>query len=213
MNRPAILTVIANLSSAIPKLVFAVLALIFIICNRDTPPVLAYDDLYAAYDSSWQTSVAGLIPPKIREPFDKDRWQKWMQADPNAIRQREIADFFKPRPVLDTVYRHRSPLSVERPNDLNVRLKERTDFLQSYPVIGMKREEILSLLGPPSASPKPAERDGIVDYYQLSYSHNQITPILFLEFRYSNGRVCAFRTEHIVPAIPTAEKFGKQVPY
>jgi hypothetical protein len=179
MSRTAVPTVQGNLSSAISKLAFASFTSMFaFICNLGSPPVLADDDSYSMRDTPWQTTTTGLVPPKVVEPFDKDKWQHWM-GDRNVH------------------------------PDLKLRLKEWTDFLESYPVIGMKREDITSLLGSPSENPKPTKEDAIIDYYQLDYAHSQNVPMFYLEFQYSNGRVCAFRTENIVP-LYTGVPFGME---
>jgi hypothetical protein len=94
------------------------------------------------------------------------------------------------------------------------RLKETWDLLHSNLIIGMTRHDILDLLGPASARPK--ERDYSdpafyqlereyhdVDYYQLTSPGGDCvpSPIDYLELKYSNDHISAFRIEEITPIL------------
>jgi hypothetical protein len=90
--------------------------------------------------------------------------------------------------------------------DVNLRLRERWDLLQSYQLVGMSRREIADMLGPPEQK----ETDSTdVDYYRLNSNTCGRTPAFYLEFKYSNNRVCAFRTEHYVLASSKAANYER----
>ena len=164
-------------------------ALSILVFNPRISAAFGNNDLDATLDTAWQTSASNLSLSKCSEQFDKRKWQQWLEQDHSFIDRHSLTllgmiDKSHPRSLIDP----------------NVRLKERWGFLQSYPVIGMKREEILKLLGPPSSIPKQTEEDGFdVNYYQLNQMYCVPKPLLYLVFKYFNGRVCAFRMEHIKP--------------
>ncbi len=78
------------------------------------------------------------------------------------------------------------------------RAYETWDLLHSYPLVGMKRQDILDLLGPVSTADEPIEG---IDYFRLSFGGCTPGPIAYLELKYSNDRVTAFRLEEVKPEI------------
>jgi hypothetical protein len=87
---------------------------------------------------------------------------------------------------------------------LNKRTAETWDLLHSYQLMGMTRENVQKVLGPSSPHPNGQRSDNI-EYYQISARGCVLPePIWYLEFKYFNGRVCAFRTENVT-LMPNAD--------
>jgi hypothetical protein len=140
----------------------------------------ALSEPYAERDTAWLTSSAEPGVSKRSEQFDRLKWQRWRQDNCGFG-----------LPILESIYK---PQRV----DPGVRLKEGNDFLTSYPVIGMKREKVLSLLGDPDRIPKTLENGAEIDAYQLNFHYCDLAaPLFYLELEYSNGTVCAFRFQHV----------------
>ena len=156
----------------------------------------------SASETTWRTSstsdLSNLVAPGLAEQFKKDKWQQWLS--PGCSIPVDPVRF----PVLG-MFEITHP---SHPIDLNVRLKETTDFLRSYPVIGMRREQLLELLGPPSINPKE-QGEGTIDFFQLNQNACLMNPLLYLEFKYSNGLVSAFRMERIKYPNPSPEVAGQ----
>jgi hypothetical protein len=76
--------------------------------------------------------------------------------------------------------------------DVGGRWKQVWDLLHTTPIIGLNRSEVLNLLGPESP---PQQRLNGIGYYRLADRTDHLSaPLKFLELKYDNDRVVAFKS-------------------
>jgi hypothetical protein len=78
--------------------------------------------------------------------------------------------------------------------NIGLRRYQTWDLLHFVPIIGIRRKQIIDLLG--TESEAPHQKLDNVSYYELGLrSDNLPSPMVYLELKYNNDRVVAFQTE------------------
>jgi hypothetical protein len=79
--------------------------------------------------------------------------------------------------------------------DIWFRSRQTWDLLHSTPIIGMSRTNVVDLLGPESPPHEPVKDIG---YYQITATTDNLSaPLKYLELKYVDGKVVAFRIEQL----------------